>query len=272
MDNLNKICTLSDWNEPELAAMMQQVYHPHYWVNNDWFSIKHRKHWEWAIGMLSLKKSGKLNGESIVLGIGSGTEFPVFYLSNFVKYVYCTDLYNISEKQWGEASPSMLIDPSKFAPHAFNRRRIGVQVMDGTSITFEDNTFDAVFSYSSIEHFGSRESIKKTMCEIERVLKPGGVASITTEIFIGNNYKHLEKERETDETSIVSEIFTKDELERYVINSTLLKTNSNIDYKVDKTDLDTVIDFPLSEEVYPHLFLKYHEIIWGSIHLQFIKS
>ena len=89
----------------------------------------------------------------------------------------------------------MLIDPGKFAPHPFNRRRIGVQVMDGTSITFEDNSFDAALSYSSIEHFGSREAIVKTMKEIERVLKPGGVASITTEIFVGDNYKQLEKER-----------------------------------------------------------------------------
>lgn len=271
MENINKICSLSDWNDPELAVMMQKVYHPHFWTTEDWGSIKHRKHWEWSIGMLSLKKSGKLNDESIVLGIGSGTEYPVFYLSNFVKYVFCTDLYNISEKQWGEANSNMLINPDKFAPHPFNRRRIGVQVMDGTSITFEDNTFDAVFSYSSIEHFGDRESIVKTMREIERVLKPGGVASIATEIFVGDNYKQLENERNVLKQSIFSEIFTRDELERYLIKSTHLKTNGNIDYSVDENDLKTAVNFPLSEEVYPHIFLKYNEITWGSIHLLFIK-
>lgn len=271
MDGLNKICALSDWNDPALAAMMKEVSHPHFWTTDDWASIKHRKHWEWSMGMLSLKKSGKLNHNAIMLGIGCGTEYPVFYLSNIVKYVFCTDLYNISDKQWGEANPNMLIDPGQFAPHPFNRRRIGVQVMDGTSITFEDNTFDAVISYSSIEHFGSREAIVKTMKEIERVLKPGGVASITTEIFVGDNYKQLEIERNAVKNSLLSEIFTKEELERYIVSSTQLKIDGNIDYGVDKKDLDTVVDFPLSKEVYPHIFLRYKGLIWGSIHLLFTK-
>jgi len=73
---------------------------------------------------------------------------------------------------------------------------MGVQVMDGTNISFEDNTFDVVFSYSSIEHFGSKDAAAKTMQEIERVLKPGGVLSLTTEVLLsGDIYEKEYRER-----------------------------------------------------------------------------
>jgi ubiquinone/menaquinone biosynthesis C-methylase UbiE len=40
--------------------------------------------------------------------------------------------------------------------------------MSGTNIHFEDNTFDAIFSYSSIEHFGGKKAVLECMKEIER--------------------------------------------------------------------------------------------------------
>ena len=47
--------------------------------------------------------------------------------------------------------------------------------------------------------------------------------------------------------------------------------SGNIDYGVNKNDLDTIVDFPLSKEVYPHIFLRYKNIVWGSIHMLFTK-
>jgi ubiquinone/menaquinone biosynthesis C-methylase UbiE len=63
--------------------------------------------------------------------------------------------------------------------------------MDGTKLEFPSNTFDIAFSFSSIEHFGgeNHSGALKGLKEIERVLKPGGIAVITTEYII-NNKEH----------------------------------------------------------------------------------
>jgi SAM-dependent methyltransferase len=53
--------------------------------------------------------------------------------------------------------------------------------MDGTQLDFPDDSFDVVWSCSSIEHFGRHEGATRSMREIERVLRPGGVASVITE-------------------------------------------------------------------------------------------
>jgi len=56
--------------------------------------------------------------------------------------------------------------------------------MDARQLDFADASFDAVFSLSSIEHFGGPEGITRSAAEIGRVLKPGGVAFLVTEMFL----------------------------------------------------------------------------------------
>lgn len=280
MENLNKICAIADWDDPELAAMMQEVYHPHSKNPSEWQAMRHRKHWEWAIGMLALQKLGKLTSNTVALGVGSGSETPLFFLTNRVRYVMSTDLYTITSKQWAEANVSMLTDPDRLAPHPYNRRRLGVQVMSGTDLRFEDNTFDIVFSYSSIEHFGSKDNAAKAMREIERVLKPGGVASIATEIFVGDDVAKLGKAREWRKRfpwnkviryNIFTEIFTREEIEKYIIGSTDLKLCWPVDYGVSRDDLKKAIVYPGKPDQYPHVFLDLRGILWGSIHLALRK-
>jgi len=212
--------------------------------------------------LLAIKRAGKLNEQCIALGIGCGAENPPFYLSNFMKYVFCTDLYTISS--WNEANPQMLSNPGKIAPCAWNPRRMGVQVMDGTDIKFEDNSFDVVFSYSSIEHFGSREAIKKTMNEIERVLKPGGILSLATEILISGDINQLR----INGPPIVHEIFTQEEVQKYLIDSNRLKLTANIDYSQHN---EPEIKFPEEADKVPHIVLRYKGIKFGSLHLAMTK-
>jgi len=263
MIELNKICSLSDWNDPELKSALKMLM-------NLPPNIQHRKHWEWAMGVLSLQKLGMLKPDSLALGIGCGGEQMPFFLSNYLGYVFCTDLYGISPRD--EARPSMLTDPQPpDTSYRFNRRRLGVQVMDGTDIQFEDNTFDIVFSYSSIEHFGSKEAAMKSMREIERVLKPWGVASIATEAFIGSNYDVLNRERALG-YSILSEIFTPEEIDKYLLHSTGLQATNEVNYDADARDLQTTIKFPEEIERLPHIILEYKGVRWTSIHLALIKE
>jgi len=280
MKSFNKICAAADWENPELLEMMQEILQPRHGKAVE-ITSRERKHWEWAIGMLALKKAGKIDTNCIFLGIGSGTEAPVFYLTNHAKYVFCTDLYTITSKWKKIANKDMLTTPEFFAPGQFNRKRLGVQIMSGTDLHFEDNTFDAIFSYSSIEHFGGKKAVLECMKEIERVLKPGGVVSIATEIFVGTELEKLHSYREKYSQfpyhllrryEIFSEMFTRYELKQYMLASPNMKLLYPIDFSIDMKDLAGAVKFPLTKESNTLIFLNMKNILWGSIHIALIKQ
>jgi SAM-dependent methyltransferase len=56
--------------------------------------------------------------------------------------------------------------------------------MDARALDFPDDSFDAVVSFSSIEHFGDADDIARAASEIGRVLRPGGYAFLVTEVFV----------------------------------------------------------------------------------------
>ena len=49
---------------------------------------------------------------------------------------------------------------------------------------FADGSLDAVFTLSSIEHFGSPADISRAAAEMARVLRPGGYAFVVTELTV----------------------------------------------------------------------------------------
>lgn len=264
--NFNRLCSSSDWKNPTFVKIIEEVtgkQHAH----------KHRKFFEWATGVMALQKY--TNEDSVVLGIGSGCEAPVFYLTNKVRYVMCTDLYITDSEKWNEADTKMLTNPDSLAPYKYNRRRLGVMNMDGTDLRFEDNTFDAVFSYSSIEHFGGKNNAVKCMKEIERVLKPNGVCSIATELFVGDE-SALNEERQKVKKfpisafrrfNIINEMFTHAELKKYVINATDMQLIEPMDYSVNKNDVRNALKYPVKEHDRDHLFLSLNGMEWTSVHL-----
>lgn len=56
--------------------------------------------------------------------------------------------------------------------------RVFAEVQDGRALSYEDNTFDAVFSVSVIEHIPNADDTT-AMQELIRVVKPGGLVVIT---------------------------------------------------------------------------------------------
>ncbi len=78
----------------------------------------------------------------------------------------------------------MLVDPDLYAPYPYRRNRLTVSYMDALDLRFEDETFDFVVSFGSIEHFGGIGAAGRSLAEAARVLKPGGVAAVTTEFAI----------------------------------------------------------------------------------------
>jgi SAM-dependent methyltransferase len=275
--NVNKICTKNDWDNQELSNIMHDVCHTTRNLHTENAGF-HRKMWEWAIGMLALEKSNKFKKDAVFLGVGSGDEYPIFYLTRHGN-VHATDLYSDGGK-WSKynASSTMLTNPDAHAPYDYIRNNLNVQIMSGTDLKYADNTFDGVFTYSSIEHFGGKENAKKCIQEIERVLKPGGVASIATEFFVGDCVCDLLKARKKyskfpikmfNRYIILNEMFTKDEFEEYILNATDMKPTSPIDYTADKS---TVIQYPIKKQYDTHITLELAGIQWSSIHVALQKG
>jgi SAM-dependent methyltransferase len=82
------------------------------------------------------------------------------------------------------------IDPRPEALDAARRvaKDLGVRARFVTGISeavpFEDASFDVVFSYSVLQHL-AKERVYRTVAEIRRVLKPGGVALVQMPNWLG---------------------------------------------------------------------------------------
>jgi len=143
----------------------------------------HRKYWEWGLGLYGLQKLGFLRPDAVCLGVGAGVEWPLFYLANRVHRVHATDLYSVKTRFF-DLDPTVPENAARQAPFPYRHESLLFQKMDALDLEFGDNTFDFVFSFSSIEHFGGRAGASLSALEIARVLKPGGVAAIATEVIL----------------------------------------------------------------------------------------
>jgi SAM-dependent methyltransferase len=182
---LNRLCNFEDWDDPALQATMRRVLsnfakaYPHYPKG-----IEHRKAWEYAHVLNGLERLGAIRPESMLLSVAGGHEETAYYLTTLVRWVFLVDIYGVGGFSGSEAQTTVLTDPDKFASIPYNRNRLVVQYMNALDLRFEENTFDGVFCMSSIEHFGGVSGAVESLKQMHRVLKPGGIAAITTECVV----------------------------------------------------------------------------------------
>ena len=189
---LNKLCCIEDWENHEVKEIIPRLQDISYYDKCQGILARkpghiHRKDWEWAMGVIAMQRFGKLNRNNTALGIGAGRELVLFYLTNYLGHLYASDLY--SRKEWEDFAPSdFLENPNKYSPFPYDQTALTVLRMDGTNLEFPSDIFDIVFSFSSIEHFGgaNHSGALKSLKEMERVLKPGGIAIVATEYIINN--------------------------------------------------------------------------------------
>ncbi|HEV8435611.1 MAG TPA: class I SAM-dependent methyltransferase [Thermoanaerobaculia bacterium] len=161
-------------------------------MSPDWKShggALHRKYWEWGLGLYGLHKLGFIRPDAVALGVGAGVEWPLFYLANQLRMVHATDLYS-PQSYFQGLDPTIPGNAAKLAPFPYRTESLVFQKMDALDLQFEDDTFDFVFTFSSIEHFGGHAGAVLAMQEIARVLKPGGVACVATELILAGPDHH----------------------------------------------------------------------------------
>jgi SAM-dependent methyltransferase len=173
-----------------------ELANPAKWDNPAWLALlrdigglssarhaMHRKAYEFTQAMYGLGRLGVLGESARVLSVGAGHEPVLYWLANRVGSVVATDLY---EGRWGadgeaEGDARVLSRPEEFAPYPYRRDRLTFLRMDGRRLAFRDGAFDAVYSLSSVEHFGGLDAARESVADMARVLRPGGVLALATE-------------------------------------------------------------------------------------------
>ena len=241
-NSLNRLPDPSDWSPcTTLTDVMADLCQP--------VGI-HRKSWEYAICVEGLMNLGVVDGNAAGLAVGAGSEAPLYYFANTIRRMVATDLY---DNELHEGTPAMLADPRAFAPFAYREDHLEVLRMGGDDLTFPDAMFDFVFCLSSIEHFGSRAVQAKSLDEMARVLRPGGIACIITEIILTDHHD--------------AEYFRLEEIEEMFLRHPQLDlVGGDPDLSISASQVAYPVDISNSDHVSrsPHIVLKRGDMLWTS--------
>jgi len=273
-----KLCDIRDFDDPDVRARIEDIvpgFEPPRHM--------HRKHWEYAMVTLFLEDSGLLREDTRILSVGAGHEAVLFWLANRVAKVVATDIYGEGTFSEGEADQTMLTDPASFSPYPYRETHLEVRHMDAKQLEFPDDSFDAVFTLSSIEHFGSWADIRRSASEIGRVLRPGGGAYIATECFLGHSVLGLRSVQEAgSRLAGATRIFTPRTLMSEIVDPSGLQLVQPLDTSAPETSAN-VIELDGAGGItsttgadYPHIALRakrlgLHTQRWTSVGLALFK-
>jgi SAM-dependent methyltransferase len=266
---LNELTNLDKWSNPEWLQMHLEL--SAYSVAKHCFSsdknLAYRKGWEWTQAIYGLKLLGAIQPHAKGLGVGAGHEPLLFYFADRIAEVIGTDLYG--NAQWSarggkEADAAILDDAARYCPRDFDRSKLRLMVMDGTDLKFKDNSFDFVWSLSSIEHFGSHRAARESIREMARVVKSAGFVVIATEFIIG------------PEGQSHPEYFTRSEFDKFVLRaSRKLVPIQSMSYALPSAEsLANPIKVGTKEgrRIRPHVVLHDGNVQWTSAIVFFKKA
>lgn len=239
---LNRVPDLSDWR---VGSRFTEI-----WIELGCRPYIHRKAWEWCICIEGLERLNVIHPGAHAISVGAGYESPLFYFANKIERMVATDLYDNPQH---EGHPDMLSKPWSFAPFEYRRDHLQVLRMSGSDLQFPDNTFDFAFCLSSIEHFGSRDIIQKSLSEIRRVLRPKGIACIITELVL--------------EGSPHDQYFTPSELDRLFLQDPsfgLVGGEPAMTIAIELMSMPVDVDDPDDIKSSPHVVLMDKERKWTS--------
>ena len=245
----NRMPRLSDWSAGgALSNRMTELHEPH---------VIHRKMWEYAICIDGLAELGGITTDAVGLAVGAGSERPLYYYANTISRMVATDLYDNAAH---EGTPVMLTSPASFAPFPYREDRLEVLRMGGDALAFEDATFDFAFCLSSIEHFGSRQTQPRAFSEMARVVRPGGIVCIITELILNGERHH--------------EYFMPSEIWDMFLQHPVLKLVGPLDMRISDALPPLAIDVRVAADLTtsPHLVLTDGRVLWTSLSMFFRKT
>lgn len=256
---INKPCSEADWSDPELRRIMIEELH---YEPERIDKKRQRKQWEWAMGWHALDRHGCLDRDRRALGVGCGHERFMYALTTRLGQVIGTDLYGETTFDI-EAKADVLKDPSKFYEFPYEPERLEVRNMDARRIDYPDQSFDVVFSFSSLEHFGPDREIVRAMREARRVLKPGGVYVLCVDYIGKGPWPEIPRDLRR---GVVSEFMTRRDVERLLLDAPGFTTREPIDFELDLAPNANIYDIERGTSTrgayHPHIILRSRRFPW----------
>jgi SAM-dependent methyltransferase len=245
-----KLCDARDFTDPGFLELVRSLI-----PEREPLEYIERKVWELAMLALFMREAALLTERTEALSVGAGNERVLFWLANRIGRVVATDIYGSGPFAEKEARSSMLTDPGAHAPYPYREDRLETLWMDARKLEFPDDSFDLVFTISSIEHFGSRRDISQAARELGRVVKPGGYAVIITDCIVrlhpldatpaGFAVRMLSLGRRSSgarplRRGMLAETFTPRELQSRIVRPSGLRLVQPIDLKLSQETWDTI--------------------------------
>ncbi len=247
-----QLCELANpakWDNPEWRAVMNALH-----VHAEKKLAMHRKAYEFTQAAWGLDRVGAIPDEAAVLSVGAGHESLAYWLANRVRLVIGTDLYpgEWESSAGAEGDARVVTHPEEFAPFAYRQDRLRFLRMDGRFLAFKDASFDAVYSLSSIEHFGGWRGARQAVEEMARVLKPGGWLALATEW------------RVSGPPSPEEGVFEPDEV-RALIDLPTLRLAEPLDDRVWSRYTATPVDLKRNRFETPHMLVEIDGTVFTSV-------
>jgi SAM-dependent methyltransferase len=261
-----RIANIEDFTEDaELRQVLRELSPWEYINHPDWpTGFEFRKAWEIALAYAAIHEF--VPDARRVLGVGAGMEATGFHLTRLCE-VHMTDLY-CEPGMWESMTPRyMLDDPQRCAPPIkWNPLNMVVQHMDGRNLRYPDNSFDAVFSSSSIEHFGTFDDVAQAAREMGRVVRPGGLITLATEYLIDGPAKA---------TLPFMVMFNEQSMQKYLVEPSGCELIEPLDTHVSQATLDIACGLKWWQDEFkrtgklhlPHLTVKHKRYTFGSFHI-----
>lgn len=119
--------------------------------------------------LVNYLKTSPQTSKPIVADVGSGVTFFPFSVAKLGYQVVCTDIDRICERDLSLAREHVSQSPGT----------VDFRLIEDSNLPFGDSECDALYCISVLEHIPDFE---KTVDELARILKPGGLCLITCDI------------------------------------------------------------------------------------------
>ena len=176
----SKACELDDFAHPDLREVLRAV-RPHKRAAFGGYprGHEHREDWEAAMAVRTLADHGALRADARILGVAPGTPDVLLHLTWHAGEVVAVDTRELPAAQRFAGSFDGRRTAPLEAPFAFRADRLTVRRLDPGCLDYPDEYFDGIAGRIDCHPPAA------LLAEMQRVLKPGGVLSLSMDLQLG---------------------------------------------------------------------------------------